>query len=97
MLLKRTLFCVFGVMKCVMWFKVQKPHNFPHTVHYCFSSVPHLILKELIFTKLIGLKSEVCSDWPAIQCFVNGAGSPHAKTFTIGSGSSEVLLTNILK
>ncbi len=26
----------------------------------------------LIFTKLIVLKSEVCSDWPAIQCFVIG-------------------------
>ncbi len=40
MLLKRTLFCVFGVMQCV--YVVQKTHNFPHTVHYCCSSMPRL-------------------------------------------------------
>ncbi len=40
MLLKITLFCVFGVMQCV--YAVQKTHYFPHTVHYCCSSMLRL-------------------------------------------------------
>ncbi len=39
-LLKRTLFCVFGVMQCV--YARFKKHYFPHTVHYCFSSMLRL-------------------------------------------------------
>ncbi len=35
--LKRTLFCVFGVMQCVCGLRFKK-HYFPHTVHYCCSS-----------------------------------------------------------
>ncbi len=41
-LLKRTLFCVFGVMQCLGGLKFKKTHNFPHTVHYCCSSMPRL-------------------------------------------------------
>ncbi len=40
MLLKRTLFCVFGVMQCV--YAVQNTYYYPHTVHYCCSSMLHL-------------------------------------------------------
>ncbi len=40
-LLKRTLFCVVGVMQ-FMWFKVKKRNYFPHTVHYCCSSMPRI-------------------------------------------------------
>ncbi len=42
MMLKITLFCVFGVMQCFTWFKVQKSHYFPHTVHYCCFSLLRL-------------------------------------------------------
>ncbi len=41
MLLKRTLFCVFGVMQCV-YVVSTKTHYFPHTVHYCCSSMRRL-------------------------------------------------------
>ncbi len=40
-LLKRTLFCVVGGMQ-FMWFKVKKRNYFPHTVHYCCSSMPRI-------------------------------------------------------
>ncbi len=54
-----------------MWFKVQNT---------LFSTYCTLLLllyappfwNALIFTKLIVLRSEVCSDWPAIQCVVIG-------------------------
>ncbi len=42
-----------------------KTHYFPHTVHYCCSSM--LRLSE---TKLIVLRSKACSDWPALQCTI---------------------------
>ncbi len=54
-----------------MPFKVKKTHYFPHTAHYCCSSMPRLS-ETRIFTKLIVLRSEVCSDWPAIHCIVIG-------------------------
>ncbi len=72
MLLKRTLFCVFGVMQCVYAVRGLKNTLFST---YCtlllllyapsFWNVP-------VFTKLIVLRSEACSDWPAIQCIVIG-------------------------
>ncbi len=37
-LLKRTLFCVFDVMQSVCGLRFKK-HYFPHTVHYCCSSM----------------------------------------------------------
>jgi len=38
-LLKRTLFCVFGVMQCVYVVEGKKKKNYFHlTVHYCCSS-----------------------------------------------------------
>ncbi len=54
-----------------MWFKVQKT---------LFSTYCTLLLllyappfwNAPIFTKLIVLRSEVCSDWPAIQCVLIG-------------------------
>ncbi len=42
MLLKRTLFYVFGVMQCVYVVRGSKTHYFPHTVHYCCSSMLRL-------------------------------------------------------
>ncbi len=71
-LLKRTLFGVFGVMQCV--YVVQKTHYFPHTVHYCSSSMPRLSETRL--------RSEVCSDWPATRCVVIGR-IPQASVFII--------------
>ncbi len=69
MLLKRTL---FGVMQCVYTVRGSKNTLFST---YCtlllllyappFWNMP-------IFTKLIVLRSEVCSDWPAIRCVVIG-------------------------
>ncbi len=55
----------------LMWFKVQKT---------LFSTYCTLLLllyappfwNESIFRKLIILRSEVCTDWPAIQCLVIG-------------------------
>ncbi len=41
-LLKRTLFCVFGVMQCVSGLRLKKKHSFPHTVNYCCSSMLRL-------------------------------------------------------
>ncbi len=72
MLLKITLFGVFGVMQCVTWFEVQKTH------YFCTYCTLLLLLyatpfwNALTFTKLIILRSESCSDWPAIQCVVIG-------------------------
>ncbi len=68
-LLKRTLFWVFGVMQCV------------YVVYgSLFSTYCTLLLllyaptfwNGSIFTKLIVLRSEACSDWPAIWCVVIG-------------------------
>ncbi len=42
MFLKRTLLYVFGVMQCVYVVRGSKKHNFPHTVHYCCSSMLRL-------------------------------------------------------
>ncbi len=42
MLLKITLFAVFGVMQCVYAVRGSKTHYFPHTVHYCCSSMLRL-------------------------------------------------------
>ncbi len=50
MLLKRTIFCVFGVMQCVYVVRGSKHFFFPHTVHYCCSSMPRL-LKHVDFYK----------------------------------------------
>ncbi len=78
MLLKITSFCVFGVVQCNVFarFDVQK------TLFSTYCTLL-LILYALPFwnvlscTKLIVLRSEVCSDWPAIQCIVIGR-IPHA-------------------
>ncbi len=62
------------LVQCYMftWFKVKKTRYIPHTVHYCCSSLPCLSETCQFFTKLIVLKTTVCSDWPAIQCIVIG-------------------------
>uniref|UniRef100_A0A672KA76 Sodium-coupled neutral amino acid symporter 2 n=1 Tax=Sinocyclocheilus grahami TaxID=75366 RepID=A0A672KA76_SINGR len=52
-----------------MRFKVQKTHYFPHTVHYCFSSMPRLSETRRFLQKLIRLKSEVCCDCPGSASF----------------------------
>ncbi len=58
-----------------MWFKVKNKHIIFH-VRYInvLLSLFHLSETLLIlnFTKLIILKSEVCSDWPAIKYVVIG-------------------------
>ncbi len=59
-LLKITL---FGVMQCLRGLRYT---IFPHTAHYFCS-----FLKRVV-TKLIVLRSEVCSDWPAIWHIVIG-------------------------
>ncbi len=41
MFLKRTLFCVLGVTQCLCGLRFKK-HYFPHTVHYCCSSMLRL-------------------------------------------------------
>ncbi len=46
-----------------MWFKVKKKIIF---------HILSLFWNTSIFTKLIDLRSKVCSDWPAIQCVVIG-------------------------
>ncbi len=64
-LLNITLFCEFGVLKCI--YVVQK-HIFHILYIYCSILLPHLFC----FTKLIALKSAVGSDWLAIQGIVIG-------------------------
>ncbi len=77
-LLKRTLFCVFDVSNVFMRFKVQKPLYFPHTVHYCCSSLPclsetHRFLQSSSFWEatrsLIGQLSSVL--WLAKLCYAS--------------------------
>ncbi len=53
-------------------FEVLKTYYFPYTVHYFCSSMPRLSETRKFFTKLIVLRSETCSDWPAIRCAVIG-------------------------
>ncbi len=65
-LLKRTLLYVFGVMQCAYAVRGSKNTLFST---YC---ILLLLLYAPIFTKLIVLRSEVCSDWPAIWCVVIG-------------------------
>ncbi len=88
-LLKITLFCVFMCLRGLR-FKV------PHTVHYCCSSKPRLSE-----TKLIVLRSEVCSDWPAIQCAVIGripqACDGNVTPITIFGISVSIAAATILK
>ncbi len=55
---------------CLCGLRFQKTHYFPHTVHYCCSSIA--FLKCADFYKAHRLRSEVCSDWPAIQYVVIG-------------------------
>ncbi len=64
---KNIILCIWCNAICLMQFKVQK-HYFPHTVYNCCFSVPFWNVS--IFTKLIVLRSDACSDWPAIQCIV---------------------------
>ncbi len=59
------LITVFGVMQCLRGLRLKKTHCFPHTVHYCCCSLQFL-------QSNIILRSEACSDWPAIQCAVIG-------------------------
>ncbi len=70
MLLKRTLFCVFGVMQCVYAVRGSKKHIIFHILYIIVAPLCSAFLK--FFTKLIVLRSEVCSDWPAIQSIVIG-------------------------
>jgi len=57
--------CLFGLR--------FKKHIFFHILYIIVSPLCPAFLKRVIFfTKLIVLKSKVCSDWPAIQCFVIG-------------------------
>ncbi len=68
---KNNIVLWFGVMQCLRSSRLKK-HYFPHTVHYYRYSLPHNSETCRFFTKIIVLKSEVCSDWPAIQCVVIG-------------------------
>ncbi len=61
--LKKTLFFVFGVMQCVLTFSTRCTLLLLYALSFW---------NTLIFTKLIVLRSEACSDWPALQCVVIG-------------------------
>ncbi len=66
------------IAKNIIWciwctqFELKKKHYFPHTVHYCCSSMPRFSETCQFLTRLIVLRSKACSDWPAIQCVVIG-------------------------
>ncbi len=49
-----------------------KKHYFPHTVRYCYSSMPHLSETCRFLQSSSFWKNAVCSDWPAIQCIIIG-------------------------
>ncbi len=66
---KGKIWCIHAI-QCV--YVVQKTHYFPHSVHYCCSFMLCLSETHTFFTKLIVLRSEVCSDWPDIQCILIG-------------------------
>ncbi len=67
MLLKRTLFGVFGVMQCVYVVRGSK-----NTLFSTYCTLLLLLYAPPSETKLIVLRSEACSDWPAIRCVVIG-------------------------
>ncbi len=71
-LLKIMLFCVFGVVQCVYAFKVKKTTLFSTYCTLLLLLYAPPFWKAQIFTKLIVLRNEVYSDWPAIQCVVIG-------------------------
>ncbi len=64
MLLKITLFCVFGSNAMCLCIVKKK--------YIIFVPLCPVFLQRVAFTKLIVLRSEACSDWPAIQCVVIG-------------------------
>ncbi len=55
-------------MQCVCGLRFKKHIIF----HILYIIVVPPFWNASIFTKLIVLRSEVCSDWPAIQCVVIG-------------------------
>ncbi len=57
---------------CFMRFKVKKKNIIFHILYIIVAPLCSTFLKRVIFTKLIDLRCEVCSDWPAIQCVVIG-------------------------
>ena len=63
---KNIILCIWCNEMCLCGLRFKK-HYFPHTVHYCFLLYAPPFWNASIFTKLIVLKSEVCSDWPAIN------------------------------
>jgi len=69
MLLKRMLFCAFGVMQYVYVARGSKNTLFS-TLLLLLCAPP--FWNASMFTKLIVLRSQVCSDWPAIRCVVIG-------------------------
>ncbi len=70
MLLKRTLFCVFGVLQCVYVVRGSKNTLFSTYCKLLLLLYALLFWNTSVFTKLIVLRSETCSDWPAVQCIV---------------------------
>ncbi len=55
-----------------MWFKVKKKNIIFHILYIIVAHLCSAFLKASIFTSLIVLSNDVCSDWPAIQCVVIG-------------------------
>ncbi len=68
---KNIILCIWCNAMC-LWFKVKKNTLFSTycTLLLLLYALP--FWNVLIFTKLIVLKREVCSDWPAVQCIVIG-------------------------
>ncbi len=58
-------------MQCVCGLRL-KNHIIFHILYIIVASLCSAFLKRVDFTKLIVLRSEVCFDWPAIQCIVIG-------------------------
>ncbi len=72
MLLKRTLFCVFGVMECVYALRGKKKTGNFHILYIIVAPLYSAFLKYVDFYKAHHSEIEVCSNWPAIHCIVIG-------------------------
>ncbi len=68
---KSIIWCIWCNAMCLCGLRFKK-HILFHILYIIVAPLCPAFLKCSIFTKLIVLKSEVCSDWPAIQSVVIG-------------------------
>ncbi len=79
---KNIILCIWcnAMCLCGLWFK---KHIIFHILYIIVASLCSTFLKHIDFYKAHHFESEVCSDWPAIQCVVIGGycycsfGSPN--------------------